>query len=616
MCGIAGVLYLEGDGPPEAERVRAMLAALRHRGPDDTAVAALPGGVTLGNCRLAILDPERSRQPMGDRATGCHLTFNGAILDYREHRAALEAEGEAFATAGDTEVLLRLLVRRGLDALPALDGMFAFAFHDPRRRRTVLARDASGVKPLYWAREGPRVLFASEPAGILAALPGRPVADREAILEYLAFQVPLSERTLFQGIRRLAPGSLLDIHPGSIREREWWAPPEPASGPADPREAAEDLRGALERTVSRALRADVPVGAFLSGGIDSTVVAALAGRVPCFHGAFDEGPAFDERPHARAAAAALGVDLHEVVVSPREVAEALPGIMRSLGEPMAGPGAIPSWFVAREASRRVRVVLGGQGGDELFSGYARHLVVEFGEALRRAAAGESETLLELLPHLGALRGYEPLLARAFSGPDLFPPAEERFFGLVYRGGGMGGLLRVDLARELEISRPRERFDAAFPARGGLRERMAEFERRTLLPALLHVEDRTSMAHGIEARVPLLGREVLQRALAAPPAVRFGGGGLKGLLRAAAGPFVPPATLARTDKMGFPVPLALWARGPLRGFFRDLLLDAAARRRGIARPEAVEALLDAEDVDARRLWALASLELWHRAFTDR
>jgi asparagine synthase (glutamine-hydrolysing) len=621
MCGIAGVIRLDGSGPPETERVRAMLDAMRHRGPDGTAVTAA-AGATLGNCRLAVMDPDRSRQPMGDRASGGTLTFNGFVANYRELRAEHEAAGESFATDGDTEVLLRSLVLGGEEALPRLDGMYAFAFHDPRRRRTILARDPCGAKPLYLAREGSSLLFASEVKGLLAGLPGRPVPDREALLEYLAFQVPLSDRTLFRGIRRLPPGSLLRVEGGRVEERPWWRPPEPDPG-LGAAAAAEALREALGRSVERCLRADRPAGILLSGGLDSSAVAAFAARaggagLPAFHGWYDEGPAFDERPHARAAAAALGIRLVEVPVAAAEAADALPAILRALEEPAAGPGAVGSWFVARAAAGSVRVLLGGQGADELFSGYARHLAVEFGDALRRAVAGETAPLLGTLPRLAPLGGYGPLLGEMLGGEELLPPAEEQFFRTVFRGAALRGLLRDDLERELVLFRPRERFEAALPSGGpgDLRARMAEFERRTLLPALLHVEDRTAMAHGVEARVPLLGAGVLAAALRAPPAVRFGGGGLKPLLRAAAAPVLPEAVLARTDKMGFPVPLARWARGPLRDFLRDLLLDGAARRRGLLRPEAAERALDGAPGAARGLWALVSLELWHRAFLDR
>ena len=252
MCGIAGVIHRSGVGPPENDRVRAMLAAMRHRGPDGEAVVAMEGA-TLGNCRLAILDPDRARQPMGERVTGAHLTFNGFIANFRELRKGMEDAGEAFRTDGDTEVLLRALILRGAGCLPDLDGMFAFAFHDPRKKRTLLARDPHGVKPLYLAADGDRILFASEVKGLLAGLPGRPAADREALLEYLAFQVPLTDRTLFRGVRRLGPGRMIVVDPGEVRESAWWAPPPPDGG------TIEGVRAALAESVGRCLRSDRPV---------------------------------------------------------------------------------------------------------------------------------------------------------------------------------------------------------------------------------------------------------------------------------------------------------------------------------------------------------------------
>ncbi|HEU4395153.1 MAG TPA: asparagine synthase C-terminal domain-containing protein, partial [Planctomycetota bacterium] len=387
--------------------------------------------------------------------------------------------------------------------------------------------------------------------------------------------------------------------------------------------AARGLRAALGESVARCLRADRPSGVLLSGGLDSTAVAAAAASagmpgLRAFHGYYDEGPEFDERPHARAAARALGLDLVEVPIGATDAAAALPAILRALEEPGGGPGAIGSWFVAREAARSVRVVLGGQGADELFSGYARHLAVEFGDALRRAVAGDAAPLAAILPGLAPLGGYGPLLREVLGGSALLPPAEEAAFRSLFRGGALAGVLRDDLERDLALFRARERFEAEFPGpdAGSLRARLADFERRTLLPALLLVEDRTSMAHGIEARVPLLGRGVVDAALRAPPEARFAGGGLKPLLRAAAAPSLPAATAGRTDKMGFPVPLARWARGPLRPFLRDLLVDGAERRRGWLRPGGAERLLEGGGVAGRGLWAMVSLELWHREFVDR
>jgi asparagine synthase (glutamine-hydrolysing) len=623
MCAIAGVLHRDGRGPPEAERVRHMLAAMAHRGPDERAVATLPGA-TLGCARLAVLDPAGGRQPMALRGGRAHMVFNGAILNFVELRAALEAAGESFAGSGDAEVLLRLLFLRGAPALRELDGMFALAYHDPRTGHTLLARDPHGVKPLYWTALPDRVLFASEARGLLAGLPGRPAPDRETLLEYLSFQWPVGEGTMFRGVRRLLPGHLVEMGPGFLREAPWWEPP-PRDGPADRAATVEALRAELRASVARSLRSDRPVGAWLSGGLDSSLVATLAAAasgapLPAFTGAYDEGPGFDERPHARAVAAAAGLVPREVVISAADAAEVLPLLAASLDEPMAGPGALGTFAVARAASREVTVLLGGQGADELFSGYARHLAAEFADALRAASGpvADARPLLALLPGLDALRGYEPLAAAAFAGDPILPAVEEALFRLVHRGAALQGVLREDWRRDLAHFRPRERFEALLPgpAYGGWRERAAEFERRTLLPALLHVEDRCTAAFGLEGRVPLLSSGVASIALRAPAGMLAGGGGLKPLLRAAAEGLVPPSVLARRDKMGFPVPLGRWARGPLRPFLRELLLSPEARRRGLFDPDRVAALLDAPSPDARGLWAAVALEGWFRSFVDR
>jgi asparagine synthase (glutamine-hydrolysing) len=616
VCAIAGVVSLEEGGLPQTERVRAMLAAMSTRGPDARRVASLPG-VTLGNARLAILDPERSEQPMADRFRGSHITFNGAIVNFHELRRDLEAEGEMFSTSGDTEVLLRLLVRRGEKALPLLDGMFAFAWHDPTTATTLLARDPFGVKPLLWGMDGEVLLFASDARGLRAGMSGGGV-DHEALLDYLSFQAPLGEKSLFQGVRRLLPGHLLRVRHGRVVQEAWWRRPEPEENGPRGEEAVEALRDAVRRSVTRCLRSDVPVGAFLSGGLDSSLVAAVAREsgappFPLFTGAYDGGPAFDERVHARAVATSLGSPLTEVFISGEDAIRVLPAAMASLDEPMAGPGVLGTWCVARKAARSVRVLLGGQGADELFSGYARHLAVEFAAALDLAATSDPAPLLSLLPTLGPLRGYESLVESIYRGAGPVPDGTEAAFRVFHRGEGLDDVLAPSLVAERAAYDPRARFQAAFPGpeEGDLRTRLTLFETRYLLPALLHVEDRATMAHGVEARVPLLGKEIVDLAYRLPAGERWRGGGLKPMLRGVARGLVPPSVLARQDKMGFPVPLASWSRGPLRDWVGDLLLDQTARSRGLWRTESVEALVAGQSVSARPLWAMLSLETWLR-----
>lgn len=622
MCGIAGIW---GREPPGARLgawtadVRAMLAAIRHRGPDGDGVVANSAGV-LGACRLAVIDPEHGAQPMETADRRLALALNGEVVNHVELRADLERGGAAFRTRCDTEVLLAALAAHGPDVLSRVNGMFAGALTDDVAGATLLFRDPCGIKPLSWLDEGDRVLFASEPKALLAAARRRPALSRAALLDYLALQMPLSDATFFEGVRRVPPGSMLHLERGRPPRLTglpaWHAAPDV---PRDPTAAAEALRELLRDAVRIHLRSDVPLGAHLSGGVDSSLVAALAARelpapIHVFTGAFDV-PGFDEREHSRAVAAEIGAVRHEVEISPADLADSLPKAVRAMDEPMAGPGLLPQWHVSALASRHVKVVLGGQGGDELFSGYVRHLVLRLELALAESIRdGATQSLRTLAPHLAALDGYGPLLRRHFAS-GLFQPIPERYFALMHRGAGLDSVLSGDLRAAVAADPARERFLAAFGPSANSVGDAARFDRRVFLPALLEVEDRASMAWSLESRVPLLDRRVLAFVDACPDEILFGDGELKFLLRRAAWPVLPSAARARNDKMGFPVPLAAWARGPLGGFFRDLLCDSAAKSRGLYDPRGVERVLSGESVEARHLWALVNVELWHRTFAD-
>jgi asparagine synthase (glutamine-hydrolysing) len=620
MCGIAGIWGREAPGARAAAwtaDVRAMLAQIRHRGPDGEHVVANEAGV-LGACRLAVIDPEHGAQPMETADRRFALALNGEVVNHVELRDELRLGGARFRTRCDTEVLLELLARDGDAALARVNGMFASALLDDRTGRALLFRDPCGIKPLSWLDEGDRVLFASEPKAILAAARRRPSLSSAALLDYLAFQMPLADATFFEGVRRVPPGSMLVLARGAgprIVPLPAWSGN--AAVPRDPEAAASALRDVLSAAVRDHLRSDVPLGAHLSGGVDSSLVASLASRelpapIHVFTGAFDV-PGFDEREHSRAVAAEIGAVRHEVVVTPQDLADALPAAVRAMDEPMAGPGLLPQWFVSRLASQHVKVVLGGQGGDELFSGYVRHLILRLELALAESIKdGATQALRTLAPHLAALDGYGPLLRRHFA-TGLFQPLPERYFALMHRGSGLADVLSGDVREAVRRDAPRERFLAAF---GGATDTVAgavRFDRRVFLPALLEVEDRASMAWSVESRVPLLDRRVLAFVDACSDETLFGDGELKSLLRRAAWPVLPAAARARNDKMGFPVPLAQWAHGPMESFFRDLLCDTTARSRGLYDPRGIERVLAGESVEARHLWALVNLELWHRTF---
>jgi asparagine synthase (glutamine-hydrolysing) len=397
-------------------------------------------------------------------------------------------------------------------------------------------------------------------------------------------------------------------------------------------EGVADLRAALESSARLQIRSDVPLGVYLSGGLDSTTIAALArkavGRkIPAFHGRFDEGDAFDESAFARDAAAVLDLELIVSTPGPKDFIDLMPGLVRAMDEPAAGPGLFPQYFVSRAAQKHVKVVLGGQGGDELFGGYARHLVAETGAVLQAAIQGPSArvspgesaslSLAEMNAALPQLKGYEPLVQHFFA-EGLFEPAHRRYFRLVDRRGPWRGVLEAEALGSDTEDAVFEKFRRLFdrPGPRSLLERMLAFDSGTLLQALLQVEDRMSMAASIESRVPLLDVEVAKVAARIPGSMKLRHGRSKEVLREALAGSIPARVADRQDKMGFPVPLREWAaHGPVRDFLHDVLLSPRALSRGFFRRPALEQLLEDPGPAARALWGALNLELWHREFID-
>jgi len=632
MCGICGLF---GTGRPKAEGrsiVDGMMKALAHRGPDGEGRAE-GAGIVLGHRRLSIIDIAGGAQPMISADGRYALTFNGELYNYLELRRELVDEGVAFHTSSDVEVLLEILIRRGEKALTQLNGMFAFAFCDLKSGEWMLARDPFGIKPLYLAEFGQEIGFASEIKAFLAHPDFRRVLDHEALAEYLTFQFTLSERTLFSGVRKIEPGTYVKGKGVRIRSVvRYWDFDFESPLYTSVEDGIADLRAALDSSARFQIRSDVPIGAYLSGGLDSTAVAALARkatgrRIPAFHGRFDEGEAYDESVFAREAASALDLDLVVSTPGPKDFVDLMPGLVRAMDEPAAGPGLFPQYFVSRAAQKHVKVVLGGQGGDELFGGYARYLVAETGAVLQAAIHGgaakvdpgesASLTLSEMSAALPQLKGYEPLLQHFFA-EGLFEPADRRYFRLVDRRGPWRGVLEAEAlgadTEDLVFEKFRRVFDRPGPR--SLLERMLAFDSSTLLQALLQVEDRMSMAASIESRVPLLDVEVAKVAARIPGSMKLRHGRSKEVLREALAGSIPSKVADRQDKMGFPVPLREWAaKGPVRDFLHDILLSPRALSRGFFRRSALEQLLLDPGPAARALWGALNLELWHREFID-
>ncbi len=625
MCGFVGILTRNG-ARPEPGILTQMAAPIRHRGPDDEG-QYVSEQVGFHHLRLAIIDLATGHQPM--ESDGLTIIFNGEIYNYVELRETLRKKGHTFRTASDTEVILRAYAEYGEDCVRHLNGMFAFLLHDTHKNVVLAARDHFGIKPLYFTRIGDELCFASEIKALLQhpRVPRRP--DRDALNDYLTFQFVVGEATLFDGVRKLLPGhyQVIDLNTLQARTTKYWEPTFKLDPYHTEEYFIEELRRLLLDTVRLQMRSDVPVGAYLSGGMDSSLVTILASphvgsRLKTFTGAFREGPEFNELEYAQEVARHVGADPHEVFPTEAEFCDLLPKLVYHMDEPVAGPGLFPQFIVSRLAKKHVKVVLGGQGGDEIFGGYARYLVAYVEQALKGAIFETNEegehivSLRSIVPNLASLKQYVPML-KQFMGDDMFEAMDRRYFRLIDRSGGALGLLSSDFRAGYRQEAIFGRFQSVFnhPETLSYYNKMTHFDMVTGLPALLQVEDRVSMAVSLESRVPLLDYRIADLVTSMPPAMKFRGGEMKYILKRAIRHLLPAKILHRKDKMGFPVPLHLWARGRGKAFFQDVLLSSACRQRGIFDSAEVEKLLDREAAFSRRLWGLVNLELWHRQFMD-
>jgi asparagine synthase (glutamine-hydrolysing) len=618
MCGIAGIVRWDGSPIPEGE-IRDMCSAIVHRGPDDEGVY-LGDGVALGMRRLSIIDLEGGHQPISNEDGSVWIVFNGEIYNYRELRHGLEQRGHVFKTDSDTETIVHLYEESGPRCVDRLRGMFAFAIWDERKRQLLLARDRLGIKPLYYAERSGEIVFASELKPILQ-LPHVPRAVDWGAAHHLftSLSTP-SKRSIVDGVAKLEPARTAVASRTSplLRIEKYWdihfAPNERASEG----ELIEQLRHLLTESVTLHQVSDVPVGAFLSGGLDSSAVVALmskpgAGRLKTFSIGFAES-GFDELPHARQVAAQFNTDHHDVVLKPDAV-QIVEDLTWYLDEPFGDTSAIPTYMVSRLAAAHVKVVLSGDGGDELFAGYDKY-VVEQRERQRdripapvRAMAGH---IGRLMPH--GMTGRQFLRHLGLSGARRYLDASTMF-----RDDEMRSLFRPDAYGQMHRS-------AGVPEplhelRGYDEDWLSAVQYRdlhTYLPLdILTKVDRATMAHSLEARPPLLDHRLAEFAATIPAHYRLRGGTTKYLFKQAMRGILPDAIIDR-QKHGFAVPIAAWLRGELADFARGLLLSSACRDRGVFETAHVERLLAlnarGRDLDLQ-LWTMLSFELWCQRFLD-
>jgi asparagine synthase (glutamine-hydrolysing) len=507
--------------------------------------------------------------------------------------------------------------------------MFAFVFHDRRDNTWIAARDHFGIKPLYHATVGDELLFASEIKALLEHPEIRAVRDDLALHQYLALQFCLDDRTLFEGVRKIKPGHYLTGQGAKILQDQcYWDTHYQIDTYHTEAYFRDELLFLLQDSMRLQIRSDVPIGGYLSGGIDSSLVCQLASKhldqpMPMFHGRFAEGPQYDESQYAKTLAEHAGGRYLDVVPTAAEFVRGLPGLIEALDEPLAGPGLFPQYAVSKLAREHVTVVLGGQGGDEIFGGYARYLVGYLEQALKGAILETQEegkhlvTLESIVPNLAVLKQYTPLLSNFWS-KGLFEEMDARYFHLIDRSQGLSQLLHPDALAQFDRERLFADFQKVFnhPDTTSYINKMTHFDQKTLLPALLQIEDRVSMAVSLESRVPLLDKRIVDLVTSMPPQLKFQGGRTKHILKKTICGLLPEPILNRKDKMGFPVPLNEWMRGGVvRDFVADTLLSKRSLQRGIFKAEALNAMLDQQGVGSRQLWGALSLELWHQRFID-
>jgi asparagine synthase (glutamine-hydrolysing) len=623
MCGIAG--FADPFGRPGLEReeplalLHAMCDVIRHRGPDDQGMHVEPG-VGLGMRRLSIIDLSTGHQPIHNESREVWVAFNGEIYNYRELRRDLESRGHRFYTSSDTETIVHAYEQWGTGAFVRLRGMFGLAIWDARSRELLLARDRAGIKPLYYCVAGERLYFGSELKSLLATGEIARDLDPVALDHYLTFLYTPRERSIFKGIRKLPPGHYLRFSEGAALVEPYWAISSEESFTGSEGEAAERLRSVLADAVRAHLVSDVPLGAFLSGGVDSSIVVALmaeaSSRVTTFSIGFEETD-FDELPYARTVAGHFGTDHHELVVRPDALAM-LDSLIEHFDEPFADVSAIPTWYVSQVARRHVTVVLSGDGGDELFGGYDRYLphprVASFDRlpipAKRRAAGA----LGRVLPHGTRGKNFLRHVSEADEGRYLNSLS---FFHEDEKRAMLSPDFHSQLGHEDCVQAAADRI-ARFRALP-LQSRMMRLDFETYLPEdVLTKVDRMSMAHSIESRVPLLDNEVIEFAASLPASFKIRGGQRKHVLKRAVSGLIPAAILER-KKQGFGVPIGAWFRGDFRGLFHDVLSSPRTRSRGYFDRDFVDRLV-AEHLSGRRehslrLWQLVVFELWHRQYLD-
>ncbi len=624
MCGIAGIIDIDSREPVEAEAVHRMCQTIVHRGPDDEGIYA-NDGVGLGMRRLSIIDLAGGHQPVHNEDQSVWIVFNGEIYNFPELRPELEARGHHFYTNTDTEVIVHLYEDLGVDCVKKLRGMFAIALYDERRRRLLLARDRLGKKPLHYAIHNGRLLFASEIKAILAVAPELADVNFQGLLRYFYFGYIPDPETAFTHIHKLPPGHSLELADGKSVVRQYWdLPAYGTSKPASEEECLEELERRLAEAVRIRLIADVPLGALLSGGTDSSTVVALMARasskpVKTFSIGF-RSKDFNEADYARVVAKRFRTEHHELIVEP-DLTQTLEALTRSLEEPFADSSMLPTYYVSCLARQHVTVALSGDGGDELFAGYERYQINLQRRKFDAIPAWSGRWYRRLIHPFVPHSMYGRRLAF-----NLSLPWRDRYidgFSLLPALDRERSLFSRDFLRSAaNCEDPRDLYRdylGRAPAQDRLGQLMYLDTKAYLTGDILTKVDRMSMATSLEVRVPILDHVFVEWVTGLPSRWKLNDGQPKYILRKLAERVGVPREVLHRPKQGFAIPLVHWLRNELKGELPQVLLEPRSLQRGYFEPRAVRQLLaehfSGRQDHSRRIWQLLVIELWHRNFLE-
>jgi asparagine synthase (glutamine-hydrolysing) len=620
MCGFVSFHTSSGDLKKHENVLGDMLEVINHRGPDGSGIRKISKQVLQGHVRLAIFDPLHSHQPMNSSDNRFSLVFNGAIYNYIEIRNELLGRGVVLRTQTDTEVLLQGLILFGQEMIPKLIGMFTFVFHDSKNNSWIAARDHFGIKPIYYIVAQDLIIFASEKKCLEKLKIEKHSLDFEALSDFLLLQFTFGNNTLTKHIKKIEPGTVLTGQGSEIISvRKYWKP-EFNEHEMNEDDLLSTLESQLSESVKINLRGDFEVGSYLSGGLDSSLIASLARshrseNIKVFHGKFIDDPLFNESFFAQLVAESNSLDLFELLITKEDFLSEISNLIRILDEPIAGIGSFPQLMVSRLAASQVKVVLGGHGGDELFGGYTRYFLAYLEQALKGAinqTQEEGRHLLlfsDLLPQLSTLKNYGPLM-KSFWSDGLFDPMDQRYFKLLNRSSELINLLNVDIAENIKPNQTYERFRDSFNSvtSSSYINKMMNFDLENILPSLLHVEDRVSMAASVESRVPFLDPRFIETLYSVSPTIKFKKGESKYLLKKIAKKYIPSEVIERKDKMGFPVPFNLWMKDIV---FQKTIIDHIYSVPELWGKQIKDNVSNIEELQPRVIWGMLSLSIWWR-----